>query len=91
MLQNTASMAIEKAESTEMAFLQSQIKPHFLNITLTLISSMITRDPLKAKETIVNLSEYLMNCYNFNENIPMILLEEELEFVETYVARNNFV
>ena len=32
-LQNTASMAIEKAESTEMAFLQSQIKPHFLNNT----------------------------------------------------------
>lgn len=85
-LERRASVAIEKAESSEIAFLQSQIKPHFLNNTLTLISSMITREPEKAKEIIVDLSEYLMNCYQFDENAPMITLEEELEFIKTYVT-----
>lgn len=85
-LEYTAKKAMEKAESSEIAFLQSQIKPHFLNNTLTLISSMITRDLQKAKEIIVDLSEYLMNCYQFDSNTPLISLKEELDFIDTYVA-----
>lgn len=85
-LESVAAKAVEKAESSEVAFLQAQINPHFLNNTLSLISSMVSRDPLKAKETIANLSEYLMSCYQFDVNEPMITFKEELDFVDIYVT-----
>ena len=47
---------------------------------------MVSRDPQKAKETIANLSEYLMSCYQFDVNEPMITLKEELDFVNIYVT-----
>jgi len=84
-LEFATTKAIEKAESSEVAFLQAQINPHFLNNTLNLISSMVSRDPLKAKETIANLSDYLMSCYQFDVNEPMITLKEELNFIDIYV------
>ena len=85
-LESVAAKAIEKAESSEVAFLQAQINPHFLNNTLSLISSMVSREPLKAKETLANLSDYLMNCYQLDVNEPMITLKKELDFVDIYVT-----
>lgn len=85
-LEFATTKAIEKAESSEVAFLQAQINPHFLNNTLSLISSMVSREPLKAKETLANLSDYLMNCYQFDVNEPMITLKEELNFIDIYVT-----
>ena len=86
MLEEVASKAIEKADLNEVAFLQAQINPHFLNNTLSLISSMVSRNPQKAKETIANLGEYLMRCYQFDAHEPMVTLEEELAFADIYVT-----
>lgn len=85
-LESEIEQAVEKAEINEIAFLQAQINPHFLNNTLTLISAMVTREPQKAKNMIVDLSEYLMNCYQFNAEDPLTQLRDELQFVKTYVA-----
>jgi len=84
-LETVVINAMQKAETNEVSFLQAQIKPHFLNNTLSLITSLITREPTKAKEMIVNLSEYLMNCYQFDMSAPLIPLCEELDFLKTYV------
>lgn len=85
-LELIASSAMDEAEKNELYFLQAQIKPHFLNNTLSVISSMITRDPAAAKELVVNLSEYLVNCYSHGTKSPMGSIHEELEIVNTYIS-----
>lgn len=85
-LETVASTAIHQAETSELSFLQAQIKPHFLNNTLSVIASMITRNPQEAKALIAELGEHLANCYYFDSNSPMVLLEKELESVRTYVT-----
>ena len=85
-LESIASMAINQAETSELSFLQAQIKPHFLNNTLSVIGSMITRNPQEAKALIADLGEHLSNCYYFDSTSPMVLLEKELESVRTYVT-----
>lgn len=84
-LETIAFNAINQAEASEVSFLQAQIKPHFLNNTLSIIASMITREPQKAKELVVNLSEFLIDCYKIDDSAPMILLSRELEMINTYV------
>jgi two-component system LytT family sensor kinase len=85
-LESIASHALNKAETNEISFLQAQIKPHFLNNTLSVISSMITSDPGKAKALIADLGEYLVRSCYFDSSTDMVLLQEELETVNIYVA-----
>jgi len=85
MLELIALTAINKANINEISFLQAQIKPHFINNSLSVIGSMITRDPYGARELIGNLGEYLANCYYFDSSSPYVLLEQELETINTYV------
>jgi Putative regulator of cell autolysis len=85
-LESIASNALNKAETNEISFLQAQIKPHFLNNTLSVIASMITRDPDEAKNLIANLGEYLANCCYFDSTSVMVFLDKEIESVRTYVA-----
>jgi two-component system LytT family sensor kinase len=85
-LESIASTAIDQAETSELSFLQAQIKPHFLNNTLSVIGSMVTRSPQEAKALIAELGEHLANCYYFDSNSPVVLLEKELESVRTYVT-----
>jgi two-component system LytT family sensor kinase len=84
-LETIASNAMKQAETNELSFLQAQIKPHFFNNTLSIIASMITRDPNAAKELVVNLSEYLIKCYHIDTSSPQILLNEEMETIDKYV------
>lgn len=84
-LKNIALNAMKQSELNELSFLQAQIKPHSLNNTLSIIASMITREPEKAKELVINLSEFLINCYKIDTSSHMILLNDELEIINTYV------
>lgn len=84
-LEMIASIAEEKAETNEISFLQAQISPHFINNTLSVIASMITRAPEQAKGLISDLGEYLSNCYYFDPETTMVPLSKELEAVLTYV------
>lgn len=85
LLQQVAIIAIDKAEMNEISFLQAQINPHFINNTLSVIASMITRAPGDAKRLITELGHYLSNAYYFDSESPMIPLKKELENVETYI------
>lgn len=84
-LELIAMDAINKAETNEISFLQAQINPHFLNNTLSVIASMITRAPGDAKTLITDLGDYLSHCCYFDSASPMTSLKKELEAVRTYV------
>ncbi|HEX2986175.1 MAG TPA: histidine kinase N-terminal 7TM domain-containing protein [Caproiciproducens sp.] len=83
-LKALAQDARREAEANELLFLQAQISPHFINNTLSVIASMISRDDEKARDLVVDLSEYLINCYRV-VNSPLAPLSQELEAVKTYI------
>lgn len=78
--------SINSIVSAELNFLQAQIKPHFLYNALSVISSLSVREPKKAKELLLNLSDYLRGSFNFENHSGLISLSAELQTVEAYLA-----
>ncbi|MEJ8305580.1 hybrid sensor histidine kinase/response regulator [Saccharibacillus sacchari] len=76
----------EEAIRAEMAFLQAQIKPHFLYNALNVIISACSTDPDKAIDLLIELSHYLRGSFDFHNRDRLVPLQKELELVEAYVA-----
>lgn len=69
----------------KLAFLQAQIKPHFLFNALNVIATLCILEPSKARDLILELAKYLHHSFNFNKFSHYISFKEELEFVKAYV------
>ncbi|MDO3410030.1 ATP-binding protein [Saccharibacillus sp. CPCC 101409] len=78
--------AAEEAVRTEMAFLQAQIKPHFLYNALNVIISTCPVDPDKATELLIELSHYLRGSFDFHNRERLVPLSKELDLVHAYIA-----
>lgn len=74
----------EMAINNELAFLQAQIKPHFIQNVLSTISYSL-KNPEKAKKLIYNLSIYLRNNFDFYNLDKFIPLIKELETIDVYI------
>lgn len=86
----STQMEISKIENlkslvklSELRALQSQINPHFLFNALNTMASYIRTKPEKAREVIVDLSNYLR--YNLNNNSKNVELLKELEQINSYL------
>ena len=84
-LSTYASVSAEKAHAAEIAFLQAQIKPHFLYNTLNVIATLCRLDGAYAEKLTLDLAKYLRYSFEFNNFSKFISFSAELEFVETYV------
>jgi len=78
--------SVDKAISSEILFLQAQIKPHFLFNALSIIASLTASNPKEARRLIIDLSEYLRNSFDFTGTDGMNSLVKEIETVNAYVA-----
>jgi sensor histidine kinase YesM len=76
----------EKLHETDLAFMQAQIKPHFLYNALSAISHMIGTDPKKAKELLLDFSDYLRGCFDFSNTSGMNTLSKEMDIVKAYLS-----
>lgn len=76
---------MEDALKNEMAFLQAQIKPHFLYNTISTIIYFCYTDGRKAAELLINFSKYLRMTFDVNNKQMIIPLKHELEMVDAYV------
>lgn len=76
----------KEAAANEMAFLQSQIKPHFLYNALSTITSMCYTDAQRAGELLTVFSKYLRIIFHLDNREDTVPLRNELELVEAYVA-----
>ncbi|MEA4804768.1 7TM diverse intracellular signaling domain-containing protein [Acetobacterium wieringae] len=77
--------AEELAQSRELAFLQAQIKPHFLFNALNIIASLCRIDPVKARKLLLDLSEYLHHSFDFYPDQKLVPLSTELNGVQAFV------
>lgn len=78
-------LSVDKTIKAEVAFLQAQIKPHFLFNTLNAISSFCDTEPAYAQKLIDEFSNYLRMSFDFKDPEMYIPLERELSLVRSYV------
>lgn len=74
----------EKSTKNELAFLQAQIKPHFLYNSINTIVSFCYTDNEKAANLLVNLSKYLRLVFDIDRQSMLVLLEREIEVTKAY-------
>lgn len=67
----------------ELKMLQAQIHPHFLFNALNTISSFCRTNPTKARELIINLSNFFRKT--LNRDINFVSIKEEIELVDSYL------
>ncbi|MDN3954906.1 hybrid sensor histidine kinase/response regulator [Sporolactobacillus laevolacticus] len=77
--------AFHKALDFEMAFLQSQIKPHFLYNTLNSIVASSYTDAERSRKLTMDLADYLRGSFQFSNIQKRVPFRQELDFVRTYV------
>jgi len=76
----------EKLHETDLAFLQAQIKPHFIYNALSAISHMTGTEPQKAKELLLDFSDYLRGCFDFSNTSGLTTLAKEMDVVKAYLS-----
>lgn len=76
---------INQSLISELALLRSQINPHFLFNTLNNIDSLVMRDPDRASNAIIKLSE-IMRYMLYDANTELVPLDKELDYIESFVA-----
>ncbi|MDQ6418452.1 histidine kinase [Paenibacillus sp. LHD-117] len=74
-----------EAKEAEIAFLRSQIKPHFLYNALNSIASLCIDEPRKAEQLTLDLSHYLRGSFDFKHLESLTTLGKELELIEAYI------
>ncbi len=86
----TALLRIEtmakKELEVELKFLKSQIKPHFIHNALNAIISVSRANPDEARVLLVEFSQYLRNSFAFDNLDNMVSLEQEIQFVKSYIS-----
>ncbi|WP_158289335.1 hybrid sensor histidine kinase/response regulator [Paenibacillus flagellatus] len=75
----------EDAVRSELAFLQAQIKPHFLYNALNTIMTFSLEDPQTTHDLLLNLSRYLRGSFDFKSKDRLVSLRKELELAEAYL------
>lgn len=83
-----AQMATINAQLAEKRtqIMLSQIQPHFLYNTLSAISYLCIKDPMKAKETTDNFADYLRTNLNSLRNDHLVTFDQELEHTKVYLS-----
>lgn len=77
--------SVRDALAAEMAFLQSQIKPHFLFNALNSIISFCYTDSAKAGQLVSSLAQYLQSSFDIPGTNVFVPLKDELRLVKAYV------
>ena len=77
--------SVDKAIVAEMAFLQAQIKPHFLYNALNTIISISRSDIKNARNLLIDFSDYLRKSFDFKDLSQFIPLKNELDLAKAYV------
>ncbi|GGA01443.1 hypothetical protein GCM10008018_54630 [Paenibacillus marchantiophytorum] len=69
----------------EAAWLQAQIKPHFLFNSLNSIAALSEIDLSKMHLLLNEFSNYLRSSFDFKNSDRLVLIDRELEFVRSYL------
>ncbi|MCR2822932.1 ATP-binding protein [Lederbergia panacisoli] len=77
--------SFNKALNLELAFLQSQIKPHFLYNALNGIIATSYTDADRSRKLTLNLADYLRGSFQFSNVEKRVFFKQELQLIRSYV------
>lgn len=76
---------IEKiSKESELYHLRQQLQPHFLFNSLNSISALVHKSPDKAREMVLQLSEFLRGTIRKKDH-KWVLMKEEMEYLQLYL------
>jgi signal transduction histidine kinase len=78
-------ISVGKAIGMEAAFLQSQIKPHFLYNVLNTIMALSYTNVEKSRELVSHLADYLRGSFSFGDTQKAAPFSKELDLIRHYV------
>ncbi|MFI2859306.1 sensor histidine kinase [Paenibacillus sp. JSM ZJ436] len=81
----TLDQTTKEAQRNELAFLQAQIKPHFLFNTLSSIISLCYTNGERAGRLLSDLSNYLKRSFQVDVNTDYVTLRNELDWIKVFV------
>ncbi|MCD1258549.1 response regulator [Paenibacillus athensensis] len=86
------TLSIEQRLQIEAAWLQAQIKPHFLFNVLHAISTLGYTDTDRMQILLEHFSNYLRSSFDFQNVDSVVSIEQELELVRSYlyIERERF-
>lgn len=76
---------VAEAKDAEIAFLRSQIQPHFLYNALNSIAALCVEDSRQAEKLTLDLAQYFRIGLNFKQMDTFTTLENELELTKAYL------
>ena len=82
---STLDQSTKEVQRNELAFLQAQIKPHFLFNALSSIISLCYSDGDKAAKLLTDLSNYLKRSFDIDLKTDNVTIENELKLIEAYI------
>lgn len=71
------------AEKSKFQILKAQIHPHFLFNSLNTVASLCRTNPMKARDVIINLSDYFRKTIDSNNDF--VELRDEIDTVNNYL------
>lgn len=83
-VKNRESMMNELSREAELTQLRQQLQPHFLFNSLNSISALTVSQPQKAREMVLQLSDFLRGTIR-KDHQQWISLEEELNYLKMYL------
>jgi two-component system sensor histidine kinase AlgZ len=89
-LEESAALAQKELQSqimareAELRALRAQVDPHFLFNSLNAVSGLIAPDPVRAKEMVQRLADFLRSSLTLGA-VPRIKLEREMTLVASYL------
>ncbi|MBE0646859.1 MAG: sensor histidine kinase, partial [Bacteroidales bacterium] len=81
--QDKADLEIQNRKS-ELALLRSQVNPHFLFNTLNNIDTLIRKNPEKASDSVLKLSE-IMRYFIYEATTDKVPLEKEVDYLGNFI------
>lgn len=76
----------EEALRNELAFLQAQIKPHFLFNSISTVISFCYTDGEKAADLLTHLVKYLRLVTDIDQSSGLVTISNEIELIKHYVT-----
>ena len=80
-----AEMIDKLSKEAELYHLRQQLQPHFLFNSLNSISALVKRQPDKAREMVLQLSEFLRGTIRKNQ-LEWVSVEEEVMYLRLFMA-----
>ena len=77
--------SLKKAKDSEIAFLQAQVKPHFLFNALNSIAALCRKNPKEAEELTLDFASYLRSSFDFKNLETLTTINKELDHVRHYL------